>query len=107
MQNDPYCMHCTDAVICDVKHYFCSCVRVSHIWSDIQATTVSLVGQNLSNLNLINFNWCASDDEAVWLIGNQLDVIWNLLNRKRINYLKKGTVFGFLIIYCSCNFEIL
>ena len=98
MQNNPHCMHCIDAVVCDLEHSFCSCVRVSHMWSDIQATMVSLVGQNLSNLDLIHFNWSksASDDEAVWLIGNYLDVIWNLSYRKRVNFLKKETVFGFL-----------
>ena len=98
LQNDPYCMYCNDAVICDAEHYFCSCVRVSHIWSDIQVTMVSLVGQTPTNFDLINFNWSKSpnDNEAVWLIGNYLDLIWNLLYRKRKDWLKKETVFGFL-----------
>ena len=98
INNDPYCLHCKDAVVCDLEHYFCSCVRISHIWIDIQSITNSLLGQNCSNSDLINFKWTKSinDNEAVWLIGNYLDLIWNLLYRKRVDFPKKEVVFGFL-----------
>ena len=58
----------------------------------------SLVDQNCSNYDLINFKWMKSinDNEAVWLMGNYLDLIWDLLYRKRGDSLKKEVIFGFL-----------
>ena len=27
MKNDPYCLHCQKALVCDIEHLFCCCVR--------------------------------------------------------------------------------
>ena len=98
VHNDPYCIHCQDAVICDLEHYFCSCIRIIHVWNNIKSIMNSLVDQNCSNYDLINFKWTKSinDNEAVWLMGNYLDLIWDLLYRKRGDSLKKEVIFGFL-----------
>jgi hypothetical protein len=41
---DPYCEACPSAEICDIQHFFCSCLRVSGVWLEVRATMVRVIG---------------------------------------------------------------
>ena len=96
--NDPYCILCPGAVICDTEHYFCSCVRVSRIWCQISSTLSAMVGADLPNWKWINFFMPKSEYEleAVWLIGNYVTKVWTESYIHNVSELKEEDFFGYL-----------
>ena len=51
-----YCDVCPGAEICDISHYFCSCVRMAAVWQEVRAFLVGMVGgrsQLCSDLELL------------------------------------------------------
>ena len=98
---DPYCDHCPGGVICDVEHFFCACVRVSHVWGWLRARLVGLLGDGsvlCSDREFIHllFPSSNSDREAVWLIGSYLARVWEETFVRGGGMVKGEQFFGFL-----------
>ena len=98
LRNDPYCEYCPAAETCDIEHYFCSCVRVTRVWQHVKSILVSLLKSDVDNWSLINFFMPKNDyeDEAVWLVGNYVALIWKELYVHTTDELKEEEFFGFL-----------
>ena len=96
--NDPYCPWClefNETLNCDVKHFFCECVRVVRIWEKIMTVMSNLLGTwNMSSDQLIRLNVSFSRcPGAVWLIGAFMEKLWN--KREDITVCE-DELFGFL-----------
>ena len=98
MTNDPYCILCPGAVICDVEHYFCSCERVSKLWCQISSILFDMVGTDLPDWEWIDFLMPKSEyeQEAVWLISNYLTKLWAETYIHNVVELKEEEFFGYL-----------
>ena len=98
LRNDPYCLFCPDAPICDTEHFFCSCLRVSEVWHYVRDLVNHLVEGSFSNWELINFVLprCTKEKEAVWLLGNYLVKVWAEVSSSSMTGLNKDSFFGFL-----------
>lgn len=85
MKNDPYCLHCQQALVCDIEHLLCCCVRTEAAWELIRGLLIKMRGSrgmNLANFELLNllfpvdeFEW-----EMVWLLTNFIRFSWDILN---------------------------
>ena len=69
---DPYCDQCPGGAVCDLEHFFCSCLRVANVWGWVRRSLVSMLGgssNQCSNWELINFLFPKSgfEDQCVWL----------------------------------------
>ena len=96
--NDPYCLWClelNETLNCDVKHFFCECVRVVRIWEKIMTVMNNLLGtMNMSSDQLIRLNVSFSRcPGAVWLISAFMEKIWNA--REDVSVCE-DELFGFL-----------
>ena len=104
--NDPYCESCLNdsgARICDRAHFFCTCMRVCEVWTDIRRILLALLPvsldiQNVSNLDLITLNFPKSEADStfLWLLGSYLEETWKVLYTQSSVKLNKGRMFGFL-----------
>ena len=58
---------------------------------------ICLIGEDIPNIKLINYNWQSSkkESEAVWLLGNYLAKSWLTLSSTS-HVLKEEEFFGFL-----------
>ena len=101
LATDPYCDSCLSAEICDIEHFFCSCSRVSDVWQEVRAMVVRVVGVDCglcSDWELINLHFPSSlgAQQAVWLIGTFVSMVWDEIFIRRGPGLKKEQCFGFL-----------
>ena len=51
LNQDPYCRFCVGAEVCDVEHFFCSCVKTRQAWSWVRLKILDLCGQGLQISN--------------------------------------------------------
>ena len=98
---DPYCDFCPGAVICDVVHYFCTCVRVSQVWGWLRARLVGMLGDNsgqCSDWELLNLFHPSSNSEkeSIWLIGTYVARVWEETFVRGGTMVKGEQFFGFL-----------
>ena len=99
LSNDPYCETCPDAINNDVKHFFCLCSRVSHVWTLVRDKLHFLTGNNATSdhdLMHLLFSSCSLEKEAVWLIGNYVWKIWDEIYVKREACITLDEFFGYL-----------
>ena len=98
INNDPYCILCPGAVICDTEHYFCSCVRVRELWCQIRSILSLMVGEDLRDWEWINFFMPKNEYEleTVWLIGNYVARVWTETFIHNVAELKEEEFFGYL-----------
>ena len=102
--NDPYCEECleeTGAVISDVLHVFCQCMKVQDIWKLIRTIINGLLPVSLKDVEdvqllSLNFRKSAKDDEITWLISTYVAEVWNLLEKKKVRQVSRDKLFGFL-----------
>ena len=96
--NDPYCIFCQDAIICDAEHFFCKCVRVGHVWGLVRSMLMSMVNASVSDWSMIHYFLPKNDyeGETVWLIGNFIAIVWKELHGNHVEELKDERFFGFL-----------
>ena len=98
VNNDPYCVFCPRAAECDAEHFFCSCIRVSDVWSWIKKKILEISGENAPNKDLIKFFLPVSnkDTELAWLLASYYDYAWRRLHIKGEETLNFEKFFGFL-----------
>ena len=98
LSNDPYCVFCPDAIICDTEHFFCNCVRIKHVWRSIRNMIMSMLNVSVSDWSLIHYFAPRNDyeNETVWLIGNFIAKAWKELQGNNVAQLKDERFFGFL-----------
>ena len=70
---------------------------MQNIWSRIRDLLTGLIGEDLPNEKIINYNWNSSnyENEAVWLLGNYLAKSWVIISSTN-HELKEEEFFGFL-----------
>ena len=98
---DPYCDFCPGAVICDVVHYFCTCLRVSQVWGWLRARLVGMLGDNsgqCSDWELLNLFHPSSNSEkeSIWLIGTYVARVWEETFVRGGTMVKGEQFFGFM-----------
>ena len=100
---DPYCLSCMHnigAVESNSEHFFCECLLVCDVWTEIRNTIVQLEPtlSNTSNLDLITlkFKQCENEKELVWIIGSYLAEVWRLMTTHGQIRIQAVKVFGFL-----------
>ena len=98
LRNDPYCAYCPAATTCDIEHFFCSCVRVTRVWRHVKFILDSIFQSDIDNWSLINFFMPKHDyeNEAVWLVGNYVALVWKELYVHDTDEIKEEEFFGFL-----------
>ena len=101
LATDPYCESCPSAEICDIEHFFCSCPRVAEVWQEVRAMVVRVVGMGsglCSDWELVNLHFPNSRgaQQAVWLLGTFVGMVWDEIFIRRGPELKKEHFFGFL-----------
>ena len=98
ISNDPYCLTCPDAPVCDMLHFFCSCVKVSALWSWIKTIVSELLEEVLLDTTLINFfiPKCNKEKEVAWLLGSYIEKVWNDVTYQGMNAAKIDEFFGYL-----------
>ena len=97
---DPYCLTCLDngegAILCDVDHIFCSCIRVADTWKKIKLLLEELLNieeVDASN-NIIRMNLPMQHvPGAIWIIGAYISAIWNTRDNATIC---EEELFGFM-----------
>ena len=104
MAPDPYCEDCYDyvgAVTGDIAHCFAACRKVASIWSKVRRIVTSLLGP-ISNavpcINLLSLQFPGGEkhDEAVWIIGQYVSVVWESLVSKERSVISEEKFFGHL-----------
>ena len=97
MASDPYCNLCPDAEICDLEHFYCTCMQVCDIWSFLYNVISHLLGENVPNTDLIKFRVPSSsfDKEITWLLGTYLEKVWRDVVQKGRG-IHADEFFGFL-----------
>ena len=98
---DPYCDFCEDAVICDLEHFFCSCLRVSTVWDWLRARLVGVLGWHgaqCSDWDLLNLFLPSSnkEKEAIWLVGTYVTRVWEKIFMRNGAFLEGEEFFGFM-----------
>ena len=103
LANDPYCETCINIrgasdSICDFEHFFCSCVKVSSSWPEIQKWVLDILPQQVPNKDLINFRFpkSAFDTEVTWLLGSYIYFVWMDLHVRQNHLVDSNKFFGFL-----------
>ena len=100
LSRDPYCEFCLDekgAVVCDIQHFFCSCLKVMDTWKEIKTIVTARISSDdatISYLDILSlrFSKCNWDPELVWLLGSYVHKVWHN-NSVTLN---KNKFFGFL-----------
>ena len=100
---DPYCDSClgvldaSDAVE-DFQHFFCSCMKVSHVWSSIRSIINQLhhAVPPDRDILLLNFSKTKFDTEITWLLGAYLHYIWRWIHDNGNETVDKDQLFGYL-----------
>ena len=97
LNSDPFCHECPGSPVCNVEHMFCRCLRVKNDWSRVRDLLIDLIGEDIPNLKLINYNWQNpnNENEAVWLLCNYLAKSWITLSSTS-HVLNEEEFFGFL-----------
>ena len=98
---DPYCLQCPGGMICDIAHYFCSCIGVAHVWGWVRARLVDILGvgsAQCSDWELLNllFPGSSVENEAVWLVGSYTAWVWKEIFTFGRAWLRAEQFFGFL-----------
>ena len=110
-ERDPFCDECPGSMVCDVEHFFCSCVKVAHLWRWLRNRLVTMSGDCFlfgSDWDLVNLFLPRkrNESETVWLIGNYVYWVWLERKVKRKSFLKIEQLFGFLRFkYKSIEYE--
>ena len=96
--NNPNCDICPGPLVCKVKHFFCSCVRVATIWSWIKIKVFELVGVNITDEDLIKYSFPASNyqSELTWLLTNYFENVWKEIFVRGEEVMKMDKFFGYL-----------
>ena len=96
--DDPFCDRCGNDAVCDRKHYFCSCESVSDAWNCVFDTLSLLLGQPVSQneLILLNFPRSHNDTEVTWLVGTYIHFVWKTFQERRKDSVSRAQLFGFL-----------
>ena len=104
LSSDPFCHECPGSPLSNVEHYFCLCLRVQNVWPRVQNILTNLVGEDITNFKMINFNMCRSswENEAVWLLGNYVSRAWSILSSGS-QIIKEEEFFGFLRFKFRCD----
>ena len=98
LRQDPYCKYCVGAEICDLEHFFCSCVGTRQGWSWLRLRILDLCGQGMvSNWELLNLfiprtNW---EQEILWLLSNYVSYVWDSIFIRN-SEVRLEQMFGFL-----------
>ena len=100
---DPYCLECLNivgAVAVTSEHYFCTCLRVVDVWTEIKQVLNGLLPSvaTTTDLDLITLKFERSqvENEMTWIIGNYLAETWKSLHIRGQARLRRESVFGFL-----------
>ena len=98
MRNDPYCVYCPAATICNTEHFFCHCIRVKRVWHHVKSILVPLLKADVDDWSLINFFMPKNEyeNETVWLVANYTALVWRELFTCNSEELKEEEFFGFL-----------
>ena len=88
MAASPNCLSC--GVVQDNTHLFCECVLVREAWFWIRQRLLSLLppeAVRTSNFEFLHFMFVKSlvDEEAVWLLGIYVKLVWNNVICKKNN----------------------
>ena len=99
--DNPFCNDCPGRVVCDVRHFFCSCIKVTQLWGWLRGRLVSMGGDVLllsSDWEIINLFMprIRREKEVAWLIGNYTYWVWFEKQVKNKSNLKMEHLFGFL-----------
>ena len=99
MKKDPYCLHCPNAVVGDIEHFFCSCTRSVAAWQWLKGRLILLStgATSTSNLEFLNLFLPRGTNQLVmlWLIGKFLQYVWNTIYVKE-NPVKVDKFIGYL-----------
>ena len=86
IKNDPYCMFCAEAVVGDIEHYFCHCIKTRYTWSWVKTRLLQLSrgGLNRSNSALLSLFLPEGDfqHEMLWLVGKYVHYVWSTVQVK-------------------------
>ena len=100
---DPYCDYCFGVVeasdaVGDFQHYFCSCLKVTHVWSSIRSIIHKLHNSVLLDCDILflNFTQTKFDAEITWLLGAYLLYTWRWIQDNGNETIDKDQLFGFL-----------
>ena len=100
---DPYCLECLNivgAVAVTSEHFFCTCLRVVDVWTEIKQVLNGLLPSvaTTTDLDLITLKFERSqvENEMTWIIGNYLAETWKSLHIRGQARLRRESVFGFL-----------
>ena len=98
VKKDPYCDTCLGNQISNLEHFFCSCSKVVLVWLWIKPKLVSLIGEDIPDLKLIQYMFPKTDhdNEVVWLLGSYLEFVWVSIHVKKKPFLQSEQTFGFL-----------
>ena len=78
---DPYCSICPGTQLCDIDHFFCSCLRVKEAWLLIKNSIHNLIGSAPPDYQLVRFSFpkCNFENEVIWLMGSYVRELWTEL----------------------------
>ena len=97
---DPYCTLCLEqsgAVICDVGHVFCSCLRIEKMWNAVRklvSTLLCINDDEVCDSNILRLNLSVNNCPGViWLMGAYVSAVWKARGSGHLN---EAELFGFL-----------
>jgi len=92
--------------VCDVEHYFCSCLRVSAAWSCLKSVNMNLVNANISDRSLLTLNFpkSAFTNEVTWIMGAYTHYVWSSIQVEGTGSIERKKLFGYLKFkYKACQ----
>ena len=95
---DPYCSICPGTQLCDIDHFFCSCLRVKEAWLLIKNSIHNLIGSAPPDYQLVRFSFpkCNFENEVIWLMGSYVRELWKELYFNEEAIIKTEEFFGYL-----------
>ena len=105
LADNPYCDACDDFEICDIEHYFCLCKCVTECWTEMRTILNNLISVQVPNSDflMLRFPKTSHETEITWLVGNYVNLIWNLLYEQGKRNVSKELMFGFLKYKYRCD----
>ena len=81
LARDHYCIWCLQqnmTVICNIEHFFCSCVRVVKAWNPLIALIRKLLDSSAEDGTVLRLNMSVNRcPGVVWLVAAYVSSIWN------------------------------
>ena len=99
VKNDPYCLICVGAEICDVEHFFTKCEGIYGTWNLLknEILRIGKFKNNVDDWEILNLMFPKSrvEKELIWIVSCYVQYVWDSIHVRGAD-VRAEQFFGFL-----------